>query len=221
MRTAASVPGSVSIAASASAAAPRCSSISQSATSTWNRSARRGAARRWRPSRPPPRDRTASAARGLSSRRRSSPRRVGRGSGPPRRRAGSRSAPAPRPTRSARRPRRRPAAAACACRTTPPRSSSRSRSARMLVLALGKPSRRSVKRFGPSSSSRTTSSAHRSPTRSRAWAKRQASPYERFVAMTAVLAQVASILQPGSCFFEPSARVARPLAAPTKGDRDR
>src|SRR5215218_10329543 len=65
---------------------------------------------------------------------------------------------------------------------TPARSSSRRRSEMTLGLALGRPFFRSVKRLGPSSSSRTTSSAQRSPTRSSAWAIAQPSPYVRVVA---------------------------------------
>ena len=48
-------------------------------------------------------------------------------------------------------------------------------------LALGRPARRSVKRLGPSSNPRTTKSAQRSPTRSRACAAAHASSYVRML----------------------------------------
>ena len=53
--------------------------------------------------------------------------------------------------------------------------------ARMFGLAWGRPARRSVKRLGPSSSSRTVISAQRSPRMSSARAIPHASPYVRDV----------------------------------------
>ena len=61
-------------------------------------------------------------------------------------------------------------------RTTPTCSSSRRRCDRTSALRWGRPARRSVKRLGPSSSSRTTSSAQRSPIRSSALATPHGSP---------------------------------------------
>ncbi|CFW51493.1 Uncharacterised protein [Bordetella pertussis] len=55
-------------------------------------------------------------------------------------------------------------------RSTATASSSVRRCVSTLGLMPGNPLRRSVKRLGPSNSSRTTSSAQRSPTRSSAWA---------------------------------------------------
>ena len=66
-------------------------------------------------------------------------------------------------------------------RTTPARSSSRRRWRARWGPRWGAPLRRSVWRLGPRSSSRTTSSAQRSPTRSRPYAIAQPSPYVRIV----------------------------------------
>ena len=103
-------------------------------------------------------------------------RRPGTARGSPSARARSPAARAPAPTRSARRRARRSAAAACRAARTPAASSSRSRWDSTSGATRGSPARRSLKRFGPSTSSRTTSSAQRSPTTSSARATPQRSP---------------------------------------------
>ena len=132
------------------------------------RSRRRSGARRCRRQRPPggtaSRPRTCSSSR-PARRRPSSARPSGRASRAPGR--------APGRWRSARRPSTAAGGGSFVLRTMPPDSSSRSRAARMFVPILGSASARSVYRRWPSISSRTIRSAHRSPTRSRAWATGQ------------------------------------------------